>query len=443
MKANSRLVGGYTLLSILGFLTIALFTYLVMTKKMIAFTGIIFVPIIFALIGGFGAKLPSMMEDGILLVVKTAVLLLFAILYFGIMMDSGLFDPISNKILKVAKGDPVKIAMGTAVLALLGALDGDGTTTYMIVCSAMLPIYKRLGMNPLVLATVSILSLGMVAGTTPWGGSATRAISILGLEASDYFVPYLPTLIGGAIWILFTAYILGRKERKRIGDVLIEQVAAAEMAVAVEDTSSVNKKLLWFNFLLTVALMVTLVLDVIPLFILFIIAFSIALIVNYPNLEQQKKVMKEHASNAIPVVSLVLAAGIFTGILQGTKMVDHMAGDLVSVIPDAFGPYFNVIIAIIGIPLSFFMSNDAFFFGAVPVLAKAAAQYGIHPIEVGRAAVIGQSIHLIGPTSAPLWVLLELIKSDLGKLQRFTIGWILLSALVMIVLACITGAISV
>lgn len=443
MKANSRLIGGYTVLSILGFLTIALFTYLVMTKKMIAFTGIIFVPIIFALIGGFGAKLPGMMEDGILLVVKTAVLLLFAILYFGIMMDSGLFDPISNKILKVAKGDPVKIAMGTAVLALLGALDGDGTTTYMIVCSAMLPIYKRLGMNPLVLATVSILSLGMVAGTTPWGGSATRAISILGLEASDYFVPYLPTLIGGAIWILFTAYILGRKERKRIGDVLIEQVAAAEMAVAVEDTPIVNKKLLWFNFLLTVALMVTLVLDVIPLFILFIIAFSIALIVNYPNLEQQKKVMKEHASNAIPVVSLVLAAGIFTGILQGTKMVDHMAGDLVSVIPDAFGPYFNVIIAIIGIPLSFFMSNDAFFFGAVPVLAKAAAQYGIHPIEVGRAAVIGQSIHLIGPTSAPLWVLLELIKSDLGKLQRFTIGWILLSALVMIVLAWITGAISV
>lgn len=443
MKANSRLIGGYILLSILGFLTIALFTYLVMTKKVIAFTGIIFVPIIFAIIGGFGAKLPDMMENGILLVVKTAVLLLFAILYFGIMMDSGLFDPISNKILKIAKGDPVKIAMGTAVLALLGALDGDGTTTYMIVCSAMLPIYKRLGMNPLVLATVSILSLGMIAGTTPWGGSATRAISILGLEASDYFVPYLPTLIGGAVWILFTAYILGRKERKRIGDVMIEQVAAAEMAVAVEGTPVTNKKLLWFNFLLTVALMVTLVLDIIPLFILFIIAFSIALMVNYPNLEQQKKVMKEHASNAIPVVSLVLAAGIFTGILQGTKMVDHMAGDLVSVIPEAFGPFFTVIIAIIGIPLSFFMSNDAFFFGAVPVLAKAAAQYGIHPIEVGRASVIGQTIHLIGPTSAPLWVLLELIKSDLGKLQRFTIGWILLSALVMIVLAWITGAISV
>ncbi|MFP7176182.1 CitMHS family transporter [Priestia filamentosa] len=431
------------MLSLLGFLTIALFTYLVMSKKMIAFTGIIFVPIVFSLIGGFGKELPGMMEDGVLLVVDTAMMLLFAILYFGIMMDSGLFDPVSNKILRIAKGDPVKIAMGTAILALLGALDGDGTTTYMIVCSAMLPIYKRLGMNPLVLATVSILSLGMIAGTTPWGGSATRAISVLGLDASHYFVPFLPALLGGAIWILFTAYILGRKERKRIGHQLIQQVSANEMAATTEMGPKTNRKLLWFNFLLTVALMITLVMDVIPLFLLFIIAFSIALIVNYPNLEKQKKVIKEHAGNAIPVVSLVLAAGIFTGILQGTQMIDNMAGNLVSVIPESLGSFFTIIVAIIGIPLSFFMSNDAFFFGAVPVLAKAAAQYGIDAIEIGRASVIGQSIHLIGPTSAPLWVLLELIKSDLGKLQRFTIGWILLSALVMIVLSLLTGALTV
>lgn len=431
------------MLSILGFLTIALFTYLVMSKRMIAFTAIIFVPIIFALIGGFGAKLPDMMEEGVLLVSKTAVLLLFAILYFGIMMDAGLFDPVSNKILKIAKGDPVKIAMGTAVLALLGALDGDGTTTYMIVCSAMLPIYRKLGMNPLVLATVSILSLGMVAGTTPWGGSATRAISILGLDPSHYFNPFLPTMLGCAVWILFTAYILGRIERKRIGAALIEQVAAAEMAATVQEAPVRNTMLLWANFLLTVAIMVTLIMDVVPLFILFIIGFSLALIINYPKIEDQKRVIKEHAANAIPVVSLVLGAGIFTGILQGTKMVDHMAGDLVSVIPEALGPYFTIIIAIIGVPLSFFMSNDAFFFGAVPVLAKAAAQYGIHPVEVARASVVGQAIHLIGPTSAPLWVLIELIKSDLGKLQRFTFVWILLSAIVMIILLLATGAMSI
>ena len=428
------------MLSILGFLTILVFTFLVMTKRMIAFTAIIFVPIVFALIGGFGPQLGEMMGEGVVTVADTAVLLLFAILYFGIMMDAGLFDPLSNAILRVAKGDPVKIAMGTAVLALTVALDGDGTTTYMIVCSAMLPVYRRLGMNPLILATLSIMALGIVAGSTPWGGSATRAISILGLNASDYFIPMLPVIAGGAIFTLFIAYMLGKGERKRLGQEVIDQYKSEMALSTTAPAEKSNMKLVWFNFFLTVTLMGVLIADVVELYLLFIVGFALALIVNYPNLEEQKKVIKEHASNAIPVVSLVLGAGIFTGILQGTAMVDHMAGDIVSVIPESLGDFYTLIVAAICLPLSFFMSNDAFFFGALPVFAEAGTAYGVEPIDVARASVIGQTIHLIGPTSAPLWVLIELIRTDLGKLQRYTLPWILLSAVVMVAIAVLTGA---
>ncbi|MEH7492105.1 CitMHS family transporter [Neobacillus niacini] len=427
------------MLSILGFLSIAVFTFLVMSKRMLAFTAIVFVPVIFALIGGFGPQIGEMMGEGVMTVADTAVLLLFAILYFGIMMDSGLFDPVSNAILKVAKGDPVKIAMGTAILALMVALDGDGTTTYMIVCSAMLPVYRRIGMNPLILATVSIMSLGIVAGSTPWGGSATRAISILGLDASDYFIPMLPVMLAGSLATLLTAYILGRRERSRLGVAVIEQYNQ-EVAATIEVGAKKVSPLLWFNLLLTLALMAVLIADVVELYLLFIVGFAIALIVNYPKLEEQRKVLKEHAANAIPVVSLVLGAGIFTGILQGTKMVDHMAGDLVSIIPAGMGEFYTIIVALIGLPLSFLMSNDAFFFGALPVLAEAGKEYGVQPIDVARASVIGQTIHLIGPTSAPLWILIELIKTDLGKLQRFTLFWILLGSIFMIVAAVLTGA---
>lgn len=428
------------MLSVLGFLTILVFTYLVMSKKLIAFTAIIFVPIVFAIIGGFGPQLGDMMLDGVLLTSDTAILLLFAILYFGIMMDTGLFDPVSTAILKAAKGDPVKIAMGTAVLALLVALDGDGTTTYMIICSAMLPVYRRLGMNPLILATVSIMALGIIAGSTPWGGSATRAISVLGLKANEYFIPMLPVMLGGAIATLVVAYILGLRERKRLGAEVIQQYQAELAATAGEKVEKKHDWKIWFNLFLTLAIMFVLVLDVVELYLLFIIGFAIALVVNYPDLETQKKVIKEHAPNAIPVVSLVLGAGIFTGILQGTEMVDHMAGDLVALIPPVFGEYYTIIVAIIALPLSFLMSNDAFFFGALPVLAEAGSQYGIESIDVARASVIGQTIHLIGPTSAPLWVLIELIKTDLGKLQKYTLPWILISAGVMIVVAILTGA---
>jgi citrate-Mg2+:H+ or citrate-Ca2+:H+ symporter, CitMHS family len=430
------------LLSLLGFLTLAIFTYLVMAKRMIAFTAIIFVPIVTAYIGGFGPQLGGMALAGVKSVAPTAVLLLFAILYFGIMMDSGLFDPVSNRILKIAKGDPAKIAVGTSILALLCALDGDGTTTYMIVCSAMLPVYRRIGMNPLILATVSILALGIVAGMTPWGGSATRAISVLGLDASKYFNPFIPTMLLGSAFIMFSAYLMGLRERKRIGIVNLDD-HPADLDSDVKSKPQTRKGIVWFNFFLTIALMVVLIMDVIHLSILFIVAFSIALIVNFPQIDEQKKIIKEHAANAIPVVSLVLGAGIFTGILSGTKMVDAMAADLVSLIPTSLGPYFTIIVAIIGIPLSFFMSNDAFFFGVVPVLAKSAAQYGIEPMEIARASVVGQAIHLVGPTSAPLWVLIELIRSDLGKLQRYSFLWIMLASFALIIFALLTGAISI
>ncbi|PAE16338.1 damage-inducible protein CinA [Virgibacillus sp. 7505] len=435
------------MLSILGFLTIIVFTILVMLRKMQAFTAIIFVPIVFAVIGGFGSQIGEFAAEGILLVSDTAVLLLFAILYFGIMMESGLFDPVSNAILKIAKGDPVKICMGAAILAILVALDGDGTTTYMIVCSAMLPVFRKLGINPLILATLAIMALGIVAGSTPWGGSATRAISVLGLDASEYFLPMLPIMAGGIIWTLITAFILGRMERKRLGltnEQLRQEVKTQEeTASTAQNAVQARKWVIYFNLFLTLALMALLIADIIELYILFIIGFAIALVVNYPNLQKQREVMKEHAANAIPVVSLVLAAGIFTGILQGTHMVDSMAEDIVSVLPDNFGSFYTVFIALIGLPLSWLMSNDAYFFGALPVLAEAGNVYGVAPIEVARASVIGQTIHLIGPTSAPLWVLIELVRTDLGKLQKFSIIWIILSALVMILFGLLFGGISI
>jgi Mg2+/citrate symporter len=52
------------------------------------------------------------------------------------------------------------------LLSLVVALDGDGTTTYMITCAAMLPLYKRIGMNPMILATIAMLSLSIMSGMT-------------------------------------------------------------------------------------------------------------------------------------------------------------------------------------------------------------------------------------------------------------------------------------
>ncbi|MFC7394554.1 CitMHS family transporter [Scopulibacillus cellulosilyticus] len=431
------------MLAILGYAMIVVFMYLIMSKRLSALIALMVIPVIFALIGGFGKNIGTMMMDGLKDVAPTGIMILFAILYFGIMIDAGLFDPVISKILKVVKGDPLKIAIGTAILAVLVSLDGDGTTTYMITISAMLPLYKRIGMKPLTLAGIAVSGSG-VMNLLPWGGPTARAMTALHIDVSELFVPVIPSMIGGVLFVFFIAYVLGKKERKRIGvlDIDVDQSIADQQAAAVEGINIKRPKLIWINFILTAALLVGLITEVLPTPVLFMIGFAIAVLINYPRLAQQKERIASYAGNALSVVSLVFAAGIFTGILSGTKMVDAMAHVLISHIPASLGPHFPIITAIASAPFTFFMSNDAFYFGVLPIIAKTAASYGVSPVEIGRASLLGLPVHLLSPLVPSTYLLVGMVGEEFGDLQRKFLKWACGSAAVMIIVALIIGIIS-
>ncbi|MGU3316491.1 CitMHS family transporter [Sphingomonas sp. M6A6_1c] len=407
-------------LALLGFLMVATFMTLIMTKRMTPLVALIVIPTLFGVIAGQAAGLGDMMIDGIKNLAPTGVMLLFAILFFSTMTDTGLFDPLVGRLIRLVHGDPTRILLGTVVLCALVSLDGDGSTTYIITIAALLPLYKRYDMNRLYLCCLLMATSGIM-NLTPWGGPTARAASALKLDPATLFLPLIPGMIAGLASLLALAIWFGRKERVRIGTVEArDETDFTGMAVS-QYPEARRPKLIWFNGLLVVTLLTLLVWGLLPLSVLMMIAFAIAMIVNYPGVAEQKERIAAHAGNVLSVVSLIFAAGIFTGILGGTGMVEAMSKEVVGMIPPVMGPYMAPITALLSLPFTFFISNDAFYFGMLPILAEAGAHYGVSPIAIARASLMGQPVHLLSPLVPSTYLLVSLAGVDLADHQRFTL----------------------
>jgi CitMHS family citrate-Mg2+:H+ or citrate-Ca2+:H+ symporter len=450
----------------LGFATIALFLLLTMTRRVSVLVALVVLPVLAALAGGFAGELGGMVLDGLSKVAPTGIMIAFAVLYFSLMVDAGLFDPLIRGLLRLAKGDPLRVTVATAVLTLCVALDGDGASTFLITVSALLPVYRKLGMSPLVLSGVVCLGAG-VMNMLPWGGPTVRAMAALKLESSDVFTPVLPAMGFGIAWVLVASWLIGRRERRRLGALTgpggetpagepVAATASGEQPMAatapapgdgpgaVRVAAPAPRRLTVFNLLLTVVLLVALILEVMPLPVLFVLGFAVALLVNHPTWEQQQALLDRHAKNVVLVTTMIFAAGVFTGVLTGTGMIDDMAGALVSVIPDSVGGHLPVLVAVTGMPLSLVFTPDAYYFGVLPVLAETAHGFGTDPAEVARAAILGQMTtgFPLSPLTAATFILVGMSGVQLGEHQRFIFRWAFATTLVMTAAAVLTGALS-
>ncbi|WP_437772995.1 CitMHS family transporter [Arthrobacter sp. KNU40] len=471
------------MLVLLGFAMIAVFMVLIMTKKLTPVLALIIVPTIFGLFAGAGLGIGSMVMDSMKSMTSTAALLMFAIVYFGLMIDVGLFDPLVKFILRKLGNDPAKVVLGTAILAAAVSLDGDGSTTFILTTAAMLPVYLRLKMSPVVLTCVAGLANGTM-NILPWGGPTARAATALKIDVNDVFVPMVPSLIAGLVVVFVFSWLLGLQERNRLratapeiwGDVAdagdafdggthrggtgtgggsgVVVLERTETLVDLADTGltdtaldpnrkTLRPKLFWFNLGLTVAVMVMLVANLVPLPYVFMVGSAIALLVNFPKVKEQGAQLVAHAPSIVAVVSMVMAAAVLTGVLNGTGMVKEMSAWLVHIIPAEMGPFMAVITGLLSIPMTFFMSNDAFYFGVLPVLSETAAHYGISGAEMARASITGQPFHLQSPLVPAILLLVSLAKVELGDHHKKVLWRTAVISVVMLAVGMLTGAIGI
>lgn len=423
------------MLALLGFLTVVVLLVVIMSKKMNPVVALIVIPIIFGLIGGFGFELPKFILEGIKSIAPTGTMFIFAILFFGILTDAGTFQPIIDKILAKVGKDPVKITVGTAILAMLVHLDGSGAVTFLVTVPAMLPLYNALGMRKTTLATVVALGAG-VMNILPWGGPTLRAATSLKMPVTDLFNPLLIPFLSGIIFVLIVAFYLGKQEKKIVNFENIE--------FQKDDTN--NQKISGTLFLINVLIIIVaigfLISGKVNPTVVFMVAFSITLMINYPNTKKQKEIIDNHAKEALMMASILFAAGAFIGIMQKSEMITAMSNLLVESIPESLGKYLPILTGVVSMPASLLFDPDSFYFGILPILSNTATQFDIPAFAVGRAAVLGQMTtgFPVSPLTGSTFLLIGLTGVELGEHQKKTIPYAFLATIVMLVVAVITGA---
>ncbi len=452
-------------LAILGFVTVIAMLVLIMTKKASPLVALIAVPVVTGIIACFFVEVEGVVDfaanfkslggmitgsSGIGSVAATGVMFIFSILFFGILTDAGTFRPIIGKVLNLVGTDPIKIALGTAILAMIVHLDGSGAVTFLVCVPPLLPLYDAVGMKRTTLATTVALAAGTM-NVLPWGGPTIRAHTALatyaGTEATvtEFFMPTLPSVIVGILCVLGIAVFLGLQEKKRLGTVALSDKTFVAPELTEEEKRLARPQLFWVNIALIILAIASLLFSGFAPAVVFMVFYVIATLINYPNVKESKARVDHHAKSCLMMCSVLFAAGCFTGIMKGTGMITEMAQALTAIIPASLGKFFPLITGIISMPASLLFDPDSFYYGVLPVLASTAEGFGVLAADVGRTAFLGQMTvgFPVSPLTASTFLLVGLSGVDFGEHQKKTILWAWAVSLVMVIVAIVTGAIAI
>lgn len=423
-------------LALAGFGCLATFVALIMTRRLSAVTALILVPIAFGLLAGLGLGVADLMVEGARSVLPTVVTLVFALLYFAVMIEAGLFEPLVRTIMRWAGAHPTRVTIASVLIPGIIALDGSGTTAALVAVAALGPVYDRLGMNKLMLFTLLMMA-DILAHTVPWGSPTIRAATAMHVDPMVLYAPMVIPLLACFVFLIGMAVYFGRFERKRLA---AEGFVPLEPADAEVEGMKPKPWIYAANFLLTALLIFGMAVAGKALPAVMMAAFAVAVVINRPRSSQQADLLARHAERALTIALLVLSAGAFLGVMSKSGMIEAMATATMAAMPSAIGPYFAVVVAVLSMPLTFFLSNDAFYFGFLPLLGHMGMQFGLAPEEIARASLIGQPVHGLSPILPALYFICGLLKIEVQAVQAFALKWAIMLSLVFLVTALLVGA---
>lgn len=430
------------MLVLIGILVICGLLAAILFNRLSPIGALILMPVAGSLAAGFGLETAKFMVAGISEIAPVAGMFVFAILFFGVMTDAGLLEPLLRHITKLAGSRPSLIVPGTALLALLVHLDGSGAVCFLVVIPAMLPLYDRLGMDRRILACAASLAAGV--NVLPWTGPTLRAAAALKTPVMEIFRPLVGVQVAGLVFVFAVCWWMGRKEEQRLA--VNATVAPATLSVAAPADRSLQRPRLFFiNLLLTALVLGAMIVTPVPPVVLFMVGTALALLINYPDAADQRARVDAHARAALLMAGILLAAGAFTGIMNGSGMLKAMASAAVAIVPAGAGHHIPFGLSLIAMPLSLVFDPDSFYFGVLPVVAQTTQKLGSSAVQTAQAALLGQMTagFPVSPLTPATFLVAGLSGIDLGAHQRFSFPLLYAASLVMVAAAVLLGVFSI
>lgn len=358
-----------------------------------------------------------------------------------------MFNLLITKMVRLSRGNVILVSMATVIIGAIAHLDGSGASTFLITIPALLPLYKKLNMSPYML----VMLIGMSASImnmVPWGGPLGRTAAVLGVDSSELWQPLIPLQPVLIVLLIAMGALVGSLEKKRLlkNGTLTEGINFDNFNVNgdsnSEATSLERPKLLWFNLLLTLAVVGLLMSGLLPAGLIFMLAVSIALPINYRNMDLQMDRIKAHAPSALMMAAIILAAGSFLGILGNTGMLDSLAEDMVVILPAFLVPFLHYIIGFFGAPLELVLNTDAYYFALLPVVEQIVSTHGVDSITAAYSIMVGNVIGtFISPFSPALWLAVGLAGIEMGRYIKYAIFWVWGFSVLAMVAAFVMGII--